>query len=346
MPSLAPEDGVATCPYRLQAEDFEQDGLIIQKGTYNVVWDAADNVPSEVREQLSGEMQTIVTNDDGACAMHSIYGRPNARGELFVDRAREKAAALLQTLPERANACGTGARQLENLHTCLWADMVVPHLEGNGSPEASMFWKTLSEVTPALALEARACHAQRPVFERNFAEAKRRAVVASRSFFTAANLRSVREVACMLGYIPTTAVFSFSSGRPRLLETSINSEDAGAEGLRSCSSDGFVKGTREALPLNEPNCKFAALFDPSPVFDGLRETFMVFGDPGSTVNTLHRILSELHATEANHEFVVALRAWCATPAPLREPHDFGPRAWNAYLACLRKRDYYFLWTNS
>ena len=59
MPSLAPEDGVVTCPYRLQAEDFEQDGLIIQKGTYNVVWDAADNVPSEVREQLSGEMQTI-----------------------------------------------------------------------------------------------------------------------------------------------------------------------------------------------------------------------------------------------------------------------------------------------
>ena len=23
------------------------------------------------------------------------------------------------------------------------------------------------------------------------------------------------------------------------------------------------------------------------------------------------------------------------------PYDFGPRAWNAYLACLRKRGYYF-----
>ena len=68
---------------------------------------------------------------------------------------------------------------------------------------------------------------------------------------------------------------------------------------------------------------------------------MVFGDPSSTGDTLHRILSELHATEADHEFVVAVRAWCATPAPLREPHDFGPRAWNAYLACLRKRGYYF-----
>ena len=53
------------------------------------------------------------------------------------------------------------------------------------------------------------------------------------------------------------------------------------EGQRSAKGeDGFVKATKRIpFPKDGPTCNYAALFDETLMFDGIRRAFMTFADP-------------------------------------------------------------------
>ena len=56
---------------------------------------AGDDLPAAVRESIPEQTHAIATNGDGACALHSVFGEPEANREMFVPDARALAAHLL-----------------------------------------------------------------------------------------------------------------------------------------------------------------------------------------------------------------------------------------------------------
>ena len=102
-----------------------------------------------------------------------------------------------------------------------------------------------------------------------------------------------------------------------------------------------VRGTRIDFPVGGPHCKYAALFDERPMFDNLRKAFLLHGSSDSTPS---RFLSLLESRADNHafkDFTDALRAWATPSSMSSQPHNFGGRAWPAYLHAISRSSYFF-----
>jgi hypothetical protein len=59
--------------YSVSVEDVSQDRVTIQSGAKPIVIDGADDVPEAVRTNINRLAKRIATNDDGACALHSVF---------------------------------------------------------------------------------------------------------------------------------------------------------------------------------------------------------------------------------------------------------------------------------
>ena len=124
--------------------------------------------------------------------------------------------------------------------------------------------------------------------------------------------------------------------------------------LTARSEEGWIKGTQVPFPDDGPSSKYTALFDPRPVFDLVREAFMVAADPclpfHAFQRSLKRMLDENMCTGVAWEVATScyekVLHLCETDEGLTEPHDFAERAWNAYVHCVCKRTtIIFLWTS-
>ena len=97
-----------------------------------------------------------------------------------------------------------------------------------------------------------------------------------------------------------------------------------------------------------PSCKYLALLDPRPCFDGLRRSFVEDGGNAcaSFLADLNMVLeaeSGVPATQLGKALVFqcAMNDFISARNVVQSPFNFALRAWPAYLECVRKSDYFF-----
>ena len=177
--------------YAFTLEDFRADAFRLKPGQLRIQWDPEDSVCPATRASLGEQFRAVVTNGDGACALHSVFGAPRAR-ELFMIGARDWAVQCLSTLPGATATDATATRALVSIHTSLWSDLAQPVLRGRSTVEGGIFWRALATTAPSLAEEARRFYAREHVAVSQQAACKVEAMHAARRFFTTA-----REEACI-----------------------------------------------------------------------------------------------------------------------------------------------------
>ena len=344
------EEHARTPIYEFDQVDFATEAFRVKLTQLSIFLTEDDSIPQDVRQGLSKSMYAVHTNGDGACALHSVFGRPGPRGELFVRGARELAVRLLQALAQDSSGdpCTTDA--LQSIQTSLWTELAKPILDGHPSEEGHAFWKALTVTSPMLAEEARRCHRESRTSLETYNKIKREAIVASRAFFRPEFERNVvRPLAVRCGYmIADVDLITAANGcTVSLRHASLFRDRFVSPGLeRAQTEDGYVKGTRIKFPADGPDCKYCALFDARPEFDALREIFLITADPNSKVDTFLRSANDAGLTTAsgpgaNQSFLTKVQNWAAFALATDEPAAFGARAWESYLACVRCPQYFF-----
>lgn len=194
---------------------------------------------------------------------------------------------------------------------------------------------------PELAAEARQRVQVGGALDRRAADAKQEALLAARRFFTATNEEAcIRPLAIQLGYLGASAQVDVSSqGQVRV--RCQGDVAVPEEGARSARDGDYVRGTRLPFPIDGPDCKYSALFDPRSFFDALGGAFIVFADANSQAILFLRLLQERGAAGANAMLFDKVRRWIES-ASSEAPAEFGVRAWSAYLACVREGSFFFL----
>ena len=64
-------------PYVVRSTDFTDGALTFVPGNCGVAWQQGHDVLRELQHQMSGQVCAVTTKLDGACAMHSIFGKPS-----------------------------------------------------------------------------------------------------------------------------------------------------------------------------------------------------------------------------------------------------------------------------
>ena len=328
--------------YEFRFGDFRNDTFEIKPRQLTIRWVASDAVPELIRQSTVQPYQAVETNGDGACAIHSVFGRPGPNKELFASGARDLAVHFLRMLPEAAVNNEAAAQALISIHTSFWNEFAQPLLRNEASDEGRLFWKALLLTSPGLAAEARQCAQISMDSNRIANNAKQEALSAARRFFVVANEETcIRSIAIQSGYLDATTQVEIGSNGQVSVNTALEYASL-CEGMQSArDNNGFVRGTRVLFPRGGPECKYAALFDPRPVFDSLRATFMGYADPSSQAILFLRRLQEQGAEDTNSGFFTKVRRWIDTATPVGEPSDFGVRAWSAYLICVQESSYFF-----
>ena len=81
--------------YQVEMSDLRDHAVVVRPLPLTSEVGAGDELPAAVRENIPEQLHAIVTNGDGACALHSVFGHPNADRELYLPDARASAACLL-----------------------------------------------------------------------------------------------------------------------------------------------------------------------------------------------------------------------------------------------------------
>ena len=157
-------------------------------------------------------------------------------------------------------------------------------------------------------------------------------------------LHFIRPLAIARGLLPT--VFDFSKGAYLSYSESLRALDFDGNELLASAIDemGFVKGSvpKAKCPTDSlPTCKYMALFNADPSFDGLRQTFFD-GTEDICIANLSMLKNIIETREVplsllQHawEFYRVMDAYHKTPRPLSEPPNFASRVWPAYLAYIK-----------
>ena len=329
--------------YEVHLADVRADALFVKPRLLAIHWSADDAVPEEIRQSISTTQHAVSTNGNGACAIHSVFGRPSAGRQFFCSDARELATYFLRMLPEAASSDEAAANALNSIYTSFWNEFTKPVLDDVPSNEGRLFWEALEHVSPEVAMDARRCVQLSQEDDRRAESARAQILIASRSFFTAENEHGfIRSVAVEIGYISATTQVSLGNNGQLVVRGDAQGV-AVEEGLQSASTeDGYVRGLKRVrFPPDGPSCKYSALFDPRPIFDALREAFLVYGDANGRATSFLRHMARLGIHSRNYSFMAELEAWTASTAPAEAPMNFGVRAWNAYLACVQHGTYFF-----
>ena len=329
--------------YEFALDDFRSAAVKVKAQQLTIQWADEDAVPNDIRDSLPMLQQAVETNGNGACAIHSVFGRPSAARELFYPDARELAIQCLRGLPEAAVSEEAFANALNSIYTSLWNEFAKPVLNNASTVEGRLFWAALERIAPEVAVEAKCRVDLGREAEAQAESARERMLVASRSFFTVTNEENlIRPVAVQLGYLNARTKVSVGSQGQILMKT-----DPGAfgteEGLQSAKTeDGYVRGLKRVkFPCDGPSCRYSALFDTRSIFDPLRASFLVYGDPNVRATSFLQMMEERGANAVNTPFLAEVQAWMQTTSPVEAPPDFGVRAWSAYLACIREGSYFF-----
>jgi hypothetical protein len=109
------------------------------------------------------------------------------------------------------------------------------------------------------------------------------------------------------------------------------------------NDDGYVRGTRCEFPADGPKCKYTALFDDRPMFDSLREVFLVWADASCRAHAFSTAVGqvlgipEISAQLVEDVLVFAnmTRRWATMVASPDVPQSFATRTWPAYVKCVQ-----------
>ena len=341
-PRQAPAPIFVEC-HEFTVTDFRDNTLQVKPRELTIRWAASDAVDEQTRQNLAEPHHSVETNGNGACAIHSVWGRPSPDRQLFALGARDLAGHYLDMLPQAAVSDEAAASALVRIHTSLWSDFAQPFLTNQASIEGRLFWEALESLLPELAAEARRHVQVASLLESQAGHAKMEALCAARGFFCVANEEVfIRPLAIRFGYLMAGVHVDIGINGQVSLRLHQDAASLGEGASSAQDNNGYVKGTKRLpFPIGGPDCKYSALFDSSPVFDSLREAFIVFADRGSRATLFLHCLQEQGLSDRHESFFGKLQQWIDTASPLEAPVDFGVRAWSAYLACVRKVSYLF-----
>ena len=215
-----------------------------------------DTIPAEVAPLLGRTCRELTTAGDGACALHAAFGTPDlATSQVRLENAR---GFLRETLGEVLPHIRPEMHHVkETVVSGLWTEFVLPYVGAGAAvaqQEEAIFLRHLrSSPHWERVVEAVASHR-----ERQEARAIQEAIARdlSGSIF-------VRELDARLW--------------SRLAMTANVEEEFGSAPWEIRNGLCLVKGTNEMFEADVsggPHTKYAALFDPRPVFDGLRLSFL------------------------------------------------------------------------
>ena len=148
----------------------------------------------------------VVTEGDGACGVHAVFGEPSKHGVLFKEAARGLAATLLAPNPEALEQAGVEKRYVAAIGQSFWNEFVKPVLDKK--PEAQggeglLFWKALQKHRPDLVNECRTCHSDYGRVTQEYVLARQVFLSASHKFVTIEmELCFVRPLAVRRGFLP------------------------------------------------------------------------------------------------------------------------------------------------
>ena len=211
----------------------------------------------------------------------------------------------------------------------------------------------MAQLNPHLAQEAVQCFSNNSEASPSYERKKSETVRSSRDFFQMNNEAAVvRPLAMQMGYIPADVdVFALTEIERKHLSEQPSNNEFLKDAFWCVNGNHFVRGTQAPFPVIGPSCKYIALFDDRPEFDALRLSFLISADPEQLLHTfvtkLQSLVQEsIEALSAQQiqiclTFLHTSSNWKNLRAPVQEPPNFASRAWPAYLACLRNRNYYF-----
>ena len=162
----------------------------------------------------------------------------------------------------------------------LWYEYVQPILDGNTdetTSEGNSFWKRVQDLMPKVAEECKEFHKNKKECAELLMKSKETLLTHIIQFSTEEmELHFIRPLAIARGLLPT--VFDFSKGADLSYIESLRALDFDGNELLASAIDemGFVKGSvpKAKCPTDSlPTCKYMALFNADPSFDGLRYTF-------------------------------------------------------------------------
>ena len=123
-------------PHIIGLTDVRDDTLRIERKNNVIVIDDGDG-KCQAAMCLEGKRCAVVkTNDNGACAVHAVFGSPGIGRELYHPHARELIGELLGTsLSELKSKLGEEHQFLQPVMTSLWSEFAEPWFAELGNPE-------------------------------------------------------------------------------------------------------------------------------------------------------------------------------------------------------------------
>ena len=107
------------------------ENLVLFKGAPKPIGrDAEDDAPEAVCTNVNRRAKRIVTNGNGACALHSVFGKPDARKELFCENARDIMWHYLQR-PWSEVEGHLSQNLAKAIQSKLWTDFLLPVVRGD-----------------------------------------------------------------------------------------------------------------------------------------------------------------------------------------------------------------------
>ena len=174
----------------------------LQARTFQISVDESDALEAPVRAMLPLHCTPATTNGDGACAIHSVWGQPDAWNQLTCPDARSFAAASLgPSLSHlRTNISPEFREDVDKIASSLWSELMVKYLQGGRTNEMKAFKQHLH---PDLFREAQACFSQRASRRQDMDACEARIRQLSTSICSRSLERQlIRPLAVVLGVIP------------------------------------------------------------------------------------------------------------------------------------------------
>ena len=123
-----------TEPYTIRFSDLRDGSLKIALQDKVIVIDSdlTSGVTCQTVLSLTGKRcASVKTNDNGACAIHAVFGSPSASHELFHPQARKLIGEMLGTSLSVLKAkLGEEHQFLRAVITSLWSELAEPWLSG------------------------------------------------------------------------------------------------------------------------------------------------------------------------------------------------------------------------
>ena len=173
--------------YTWSEKDFEEGGLQRKDEEYpfDIVLSALSREALAYLQNKSTKVVSIVTDGDGACGVHAVFGTPSVRGTLFKDSSRELAVSLLGPNSEALQQARVDERYVAAISESFWNEFVKPVLDSkpdSDTVEGLLFWKTLQKQKPVLAEQCQQAHIQYGIVTQDHVQARQDLLKASQIF--------------------------------------------------------------------------------------------------------------------------------------------------------------------